>query len=282
MNFKGEDVLSKKVALITGASSGIGRSTAEMFLKKDYKVYGAARTESDLKYLSEYENGDYILMDITQAAMRKKCVDQILAQEDKIDILINNAGYGSFGAVEEVPIEEVKKQFEVNLFGLSELTKLVIPKMRENEYGKIINISSIAGKVWTPLGGWYHASKFALEGLSDCLRHELKQFNIDVILIEPGAVKSNWAEITAKNLLKISGNGPYQNQAEKSAEKYKEMYKDGGIAVDAKKVAAAIIKAAEKRKPKARYAVPGHAKAILFFRWLLSDKIYDYFTSKFF
>lgn len=274
--------MSSKVVLITGASSGIGRSTAKKFLEKGYQVYGAARSESDLKYLSEYKNGNYILLDITEAKMRLNCVNQIIKEQGKIDILVNNAGYGSFGAVEEVPIKEVRKQFEVNLFGLSELTKLVIPAMRENNYGKIINISSIAGKVWTPLGAWYHASKFALEGLSDCLRNELANFGIDVILIEPGAVKSNWAEITAKNLLQTSENGHYQEQAQKSAKKYKKMYNEKGIAVSPNKVAAVIIKAAERKKAKARYAVPAHAKLILFFHWLLPDKFYDYFTNKFF
>jgi len=163
--------VTQKIVLITGASSGIGRSTAKKFLEKDYIVYGAARTEAKLQYLNNYENGHYILMDITEAKMRENCINEIIGREGRIDILINNAGYGAYGAVEEVPLDEVKRQFEVNLFGLSELTKLVIPKMRENKMGKIINISSIAGKIWTPLGGWYHASKFALEVLSDCLRN---------------------------------------------------------------------------------------------------------------
>ncbi|MFP4021621.1 MAG: oxidoreductase [Halanaerobium sp.] len=272
----------RKVVLITGASSGIGRSTAEKFLDKGYKVYGAARTEADLKYLNQYQNGSYILMDITKAEMREKCVEQILTEEEKIDILVNNAGYGAFGAVEEVSLEEVKNQFEVNVFGLSELTKLVIPVMRGNHSGKIINISSIAGKIWTPLGGWYHASKFALEGLSDCLRNELKEFGIDVILIEPGAVETNWAETAGDNLIKTSGDGIYQKDAQRKAAKYNEMYGEGGMAAEPEVVAEAILRAAESSNPKARYAVPAHAKLILFFRWLLPDSIYDYFTNKFF
>lgn len=274
--------MNGKVALITGASSGIGRSTAKKLLNKGYIVYGAARTEEKLKYLSEYPDGYYQIMDITDAEMRKNCVKEILNKEGKIDILINNAGYGSFGAVEEVPVEEAKRQFEVNLFGLSELTKLVIPGMRENKTGKIINISSIAGKIWTPLGGWYHASKFALEGLSDCLRNELREFGIDVVLIQPGAIETNWAEKAGENLIKTSGDGIYQKQAQKKAAKYEEMYGEGGMAAQPEVVASAIIKAAEKKNPKARYAVPAHAKAILFFRWLLPDSIYDYFTNKFF
>lgn len=274
--------MTQKVVLITGASSGIGRSTAEIFLEKNYIVYGAARTEENLKYLNEYQNGHYILMDITEAKMRKNCIDEIINKEGRIDILINNAGYGAYGAVEEVPLKDVKKQFEVNLFGLSELTKLAIPKLREQQAGKIINISSIAGKVWTPLGGWYHASKFALEGLSDCLRNELKEFDIDVILIEPGAIETNWVETAGKNLIETSGTGIYQEQAQKKASKYKEMYGEGGLAVQADVVASAIIKAAESNHPKARYAVPFHAKLIIFFRWLLPDRIYDFFTNKFF
>ncbi len=274
--------MNKKVVLITCASSGIGRSTAEKFLEKNYTVYGAARSEDKLKYLNQYENGNYILMDITDPEMRDNCVTRILSAEGKIDILVNNAGYGSFGAVEEVPIEEAKRQFEVNVFGLSELTKLIIPVMRKNQSGKIINISSVAGKIWTLLGGWYHASKFALEGLSDCLRNELKEFGIDVILIEPGAIDTNWAETASENLMKTSGEGIYQKLAQRKAAKYKEMYGEGGLAAKPEVVASAIIKAAEKKNPGARYAVPAHAKAILFFRWLLPDSIYDYFTNKFF
>jgi short-subunit dehydrogenase len=221
-------------------------------------------------------------MDITEAKMREKCVNKILSAEKKIDILINNAGYGAYGAVEDVSLEKVKKQFEVNLFGLSELTKLVIPKMREKQEGTIINISSIAGKIWTPLGGWYHASKFALEGLSDCLRNELREFGIDVILIEPGAIETNWAETAGENLIETSGSGIYQKQAKKKVAKYDKMYGEGGFAVQPELVALAIIRAAESSNPKARYAVPTHAKIILFFRWLLPDRIYDFFTNKFF
>lgn len=251
-------------------------------LEQNYRVYGAARTEKDLKYLENYENGNYILMDITKAEMRKNCIEKILAKEKTIDILINNAGYGAYGAIEEVPIAEVKKQFAVNLFGLSELTKLVIPKMRENNSAKIINISSIAGKTWTPLGGWYHASKFALEGLSDCLRNELKEFGIDVILIQPGAIETSWADKAGENLIASSGNGIYKKQAARKAAKYKEMYGQSSLIAKPEVVAAKISKVLTISKPKARYAVPFHAKLILFLRWLLPDRIYDYFTNKFF
>lgn len=274
--------MNNKVVLITGASRGIGKSTAELFLDKSYIVYGAARTESDLKYLENYENGHYILMDITEEKDRENAVNQILKKEKKIDILVNNAGYGSYGAIEEVPIEAAKRQFDVNLFSLSELSCLVIPHMRKNNSGKIINISSIAGKIWTPLGGWYHASKFALEALSDCLRNELKDFGIDVILIEPGAVETNWSKTAGANLAKTSGSGIYKKQVEKKLNKYKNMYGDGGMAVSAAIVAKTIVKAAESTKAKTRYPVPAHAKLIIFFRWLLPDKIYDYFTNKFF
>lgn len=274
--------MNKKVVLITGASSGIGRAAAKKFIEQGYIVYGAARTESDLKYLADYQAGHYILMDITDAEMRKNCIDQIIKSEGKIDILVNNAGYGAYGAVEEVPVEKAKAQFEVNVFGLSELTKLVIPHMRNEKQGRIINISSIAGKIWTPLGGWYHASKFALEGLSDCLRNELREFGIDVILIEPGAIETNWAQTAGENLIKTSGEGIYQKDAERKANKYKQMYGKGGMAAEPEVVAKAIFKTAETHKPKARYAVPAHAKLILFFRWLLPDRLYDFFTNKFF
>lgn len=274
--------MEKKVVLITGASGGIGRAISEKILKNNgYIVYGVSRNEEKLKYLSERKNGNYKILDITDRQNIKSCVAEILESEGTIDVLINNAGYGLLGAVEDIEISEAKKQFEVNLFGLAELTKLVIPEMRKKGAGKIINISSIAGKTWIPFGGWYNASKFALEGLSNAMRNELKEFGIDVVIIEPGAIKTKWADIAAENLLNASGNGFYKEKAEKQAEKFNEMYSDKGLAVESSYVADVVFKAVKSSRPKIRYAVPFHARALLFFNRVLPDKIMDLLINKF-
>jgi len=272
--------MNEKVALITGASGGIGKEIAEKMLNKGYKVYGASRTEQKLQYLAERENGDYILLDVADEKSRERCVAEVLARESRLDILINNAGYGLLGAVEDIELDKAREQFDVNLFGLAEMSRLVIPKMREQASGKIINISSIAGKTHIPFGGWYIASKHALEGLSDVMRNELKNFGIDVVIIEPGAIKTNWGNIAAENLLKHSGDGFYAEKAEKQAQAFKEMYSDNGMAAEADQVADTVIRAVESKKPSPRYTVPKQAGFMLFLLKILPDRAVDYLTDK--
>ena len=191
--------MDKKVVLITGGSSGIGYESAIMFAKNGYKVYTAARRLEKMNKLKEYGITP-IFLDLTDDDICKACINEIIKKEGKIDILINNAGYGSYGPIEMVELDEAKKQLDVNIYGIVRITKLVIPYMRKQKSGRIINISSAAGRVTTYLGGWYHISKYAVEALSDSLRMELKDFNIDVVIIEPGAIKSEWGEITANYL----------------------------------------------------------------------------------
>src|ERR1700748_2769420 len=200
----------KKVILITGASAGIGKEFAKELLKDGHIVYGAARRVEKMEDLRQL-GVKVLAMDITDEASMVKGVETILKTEGKIDVLINNAGFGSYGAIEDVPISDARYQLEVNVFGGARLIQLVLPSMRKQHWGRIINISSIGGKITTPLGGWYHASKFALEGLSDSLRNEVKQFGIDVVVIEPGGVKSEWAGIAAENLRKVSGSTAYKS-----------------------------------------------------------------------
>ena len=151
-------------------------------------------------------------MDVTDEESMRSGVDQILADEGRIDVLVNAAGYGSYGAVEDVPLSEARNQFEVNLFGAARLTQLVLPGMREQHSGTIVNITSMGGKIYTPLGAWYHATKHALEALSDCLRMELKPFGIDVVVIEPGGIRTEWPGIAAEKVRAVSGSGPYAPQ----------------------------------------------------------------------
>ena len=261
----------RKVVLITGASSGIGKESAKLFVQKGYTVYGASRRLEKMNDLKE-AGVELLEMDVTDDASMVSGVNMILDKEARIDILVNNAGYGSFGALEDVPIPEARVQFEVNIFGLARLTQLVLPTMRKQHSGRIINISSIGGSLGEPHGSWYHATKFAVEGLSDCLRMELKQFGIEVVIIKPGAILTEWNTIARENLLKVSGNTDYKTLAAKHVKMMEMADQKGSLPIV---VARTIVKAAICRRPKTRYATGGGAKIILFVRKLLSDRMFD-------
>ena len=204
--------------------------------------------------------------------------NQILSESGSIDVLINNAGYGSYGAIESVPIEEARRQFDVNVFGMARLIQLVTP-MRANHYDKIVNISSMAGKIWTKYGGWYHSTKFAVEGLSNCLRLELKPFGIDVVIVEPGGIKTEWGAIAAENLKKTSANGAYAEGASRTAEKITRLY-NSSVLLDPELFAKTVRKAVTCRHPKTRYLVGFGAKPVVWFRSLFGDRVYDWFVNR--
>ena len=198
----------------------------------------------------------------------------IKAQSGRIDVLVNNAGYGSYGALEDVPLDEARRQFEVNVFGLARLCQLVLPTMRAQKSGKIVNITSIGGKIWEPLGSWYHATKFAVEGLSDCLRVEVGRFGVDVIVIEPGAIRTEWAGIAREGLLQVSGGTAYAEMAKRHAQML-ETAETSRLASPPDVVAKTILRAISAGRPKTRYATGGGAKTILFLRKILSDRLMD-------
>ncbi|WP_421942949.1 SDR family NAD(P)-dependent oxidoreductase [Pedobacter sp.] len=195
---------------------------------------------------------------------------QILKETGSIDILINNAGSGFYGSLEDVPMANARSLMEVNLFGVARLTQLVLPNMRQNKYGKIVNISSVGGKIGLPLGVWYHASKFAIEGLSDALRNEVRQFGIDVIVIEPGGTKSEMTGIGTEYVLQVSEGTVYKKQAESIVKMYSAMKGSEPIVI-----AKLIKKGIEARNPKTRYIGGEMAKPMLFMRKVLSDKWFD-------
>jgi len=211
-------------------------------------------------------------MDVTDEAAMVHGVNEILQAEGRIDVLVNNAGYGSYGALEDVPLSEARYQFEVNIFGMARLTQLVLPYMRRQRSGRIINISSIGGKIGEPHGAWYHATKFAVEGLSDSLRMELKEFGIDVVIIEPGAIITEWASIARENMLRVSGNTDYKELTVKHANMFARADKAGSQPIV---VARTIVRAITANRPKTRYATGGGAKIILFVRRILSDRMFD-------
>jgi short-subunit dehydrogenase len=265
--------MNKKVALITGASSGIGESAAILLHKAGFKVYGAARRVEKMKSL-EGKGISVISLDVTDEDSIVNCVNIITEKEGSIDVLVNNAGYGSYGAVEDVPMEEARRQFDVNIFGLARLTQLVLPKMRENQFGKIVNISSMGGKVYTPFGAWYHATKHALEGWSDCLRLEVKEFGIDVVIVEPGGIKTPWGQIAADNLKLTSGSGAYAEKANKSAEETAKMYSSNRL-THPDVIGKAILKAVTANKPKRRYLLGMGAKPSIFVRKWFGDGAWE-------
>jgi short-subunit dehydrogenase len=191
-------------------------------------------------------------------------------------VLVNNAGYGSYGALEDMPIEEARRQFEVNVFGLARLTQLVLPQMRAQRDGYLVNVSSMGGRIWEPLGSWYHASKFAVEGLSDSLRVEVAEFGIKVVIIEPGSIRSEWSAIAADRLEATSANTPYARQAKVVGAVLRRVDRSP-MASGPEVVAEAIAKAVQSAKPRTRYVVGGGARGILLAERILPDRGFDKF-----
>ncbi|QIQ01882.1 oxidoreductase [Streptomyces liangshanensis] len=266
--------MTTQVALITGASSGIGAEVARKLKAKGYTVYGVARRADRLADLDK-DGVRTFEMDVTDDASITAGVKRVLAESGRIDVLVNSAGYGLLGSVEETSVDDGRHMFEVNVFGAMRLTQLVVPHMREQRSGRIVNVSSIGGKIYSSLTAYYNGSKHALEVMSDCLRIELGQFGIDVVVVEPGGVRTEWPEIAAAHVEKNSGQGPYAHQARAVAEGLRLSETGSRLYVPAGVVADAIVKAATTRKPKTRYPVGYGAKAIITLRRLLSDRAYD-------
>lgn len=265
------------VVLITGASSGIGKATAKQLLSEGYIVYGAARKVEKMEDLKE-AGMHVVSLDVADEASRKRCVETVINEQGRIDVLFNNAGFGLYGTVEETPLQDARYQFDVNLFGLAGMTQLVLPSMRKQKSGKIINTSSMGGKIYTPLGAWYHATKHAVEGFSDCLRLELEPFGIGVVVIEPGIIQTSFGDVLLDPLLKTSGDGPYKEMVQKMAKATKASYKKGGGSPPSV-VAEAVSKAIAARKPKTRY-VPGKmGKLLIFIRKHFGDRMFDRFIA---
>ncbi|HVD19245.1 MAG TPA: oxidoreductase [Propionibacteriaceae bacterium] len=266
---------STKTALITGASSGIGEATALHLAELGYTVYAGARRVERMSDLAD-RGIRTRSVDVTDDPSMVALVEAILADTGRIDVLVNNAGYGLYGALEDVPVEEARRQFDVNIFGLARMTQLVLPQMRAQRDGYIVNISSMGGKIWEPLGSWYHASKFAVEGLSDSLRVEVAAFGIKVVIIQPGTIRSEWSGIAADKLEAASANTPYAEQA--------KLVGGGLRAVDHMRmasgpevVAEAVGKAVQSPKPRTRYIVGGGARGILLAEAVLPDRGFDRF-----
>lgn len=258
-----------KTVLVTGASSGIGKATAIYLAQNGYNVYGAARRLDKMEELKAYRINP-VELDVSKEESIEACISRISAEAGGVDILVNNAGAGFYGSLEDVPMADARQLMDVNLFGLARLTQMVLPYMRRNGYGKIVNISSIGGKVGLPMGVWYHASKFAVEGMSDALRNEVKQFGIDVIVVEPGGTQSEMNSIGTEYVMRVSGETAYQHLAKGIVKMYAGIKGSDPIVI-----ARLIRKGIEARKPKTRYVGGAMAKPMLLLRKLLSDKLFD-------
>ena len=265
--------MDKKVILLTGASSGIGYQTAKDLASLGHTVYAVARRLEQMEPLKAY--GVLPLrLDITDAEACREVVNDLIRREGRLDVLINNAGYGLYGAIEDVSLQDVRQVFEVNVFALSRLTQLVLPQMRQQGGGRIINLSSIAGRVATPFGAWYHATKFAVEGLSEALRLELAPHGIEVVLIEPGGIKTDFGDLTADELEAVSRGGAYEAEADRMAGLIRRLY-HGGLFSSPEIVSRAIVNAVQSKRPRVRYLVGFGARPLFFLHRLLPARWYD-------
>ena len=269
--------MEKKVILITGASSGIGKETSKVLIKQGHIVYCTSRTVETMEELQKL-GAKIMKLDVSIESDCKNCIDRVISEQGKIDVLINNAGFGCYGPIEELSLDDAKYEFEVNVFGLARLTQLALPHMRKQKQGRIINISSIGGKIHTPMAGWYHASKFAVEGLTDCLRMETKQFGIDVVLIEPVFVKTGFFGVAIESANESTDDkSPYEAMVVANNNTLKRASEGKGLfaALPVYKVANVIAKAVNKKRPRTRYMVGKMAIVSIISKRFLSDRMYD-------
>src|SRR5919107_647388 len=266
-----------KAVLITGCSSGIGWATARRLADVGWKVYATARNVEDIAPL-ELRGCKLLPLDVADEDSMISAVDEVERREGAVGVLVNNAGYSQFGAVEAVPMEKVRQQFETNVFGLVRMCQLVLPGMRRQGYGRIVNVSSMGGKLTFPGAGYYHASKHAVEALSDALRFEVASFGVRVAVIEPGLIRTSFAQAAVGSMDGSGGEHPYAGFDEGVARATAENYDRGPIsrlAGEPEAVAEAIERAISARSPRSRYAVTPSAHLFMGLRRLLPDRAWD-------
>jgi NAD(P)-dependent dehydrogenase (short-subunit alcohol dehydrogenase family) len=262
-----------KAVLITGCSSGIGYATAELLADRGWNVYATARNPGVVSVL-EAKGAKLLPLDVTDEESMTNAVQTVTQQEGAVGILINNAGYSQNGAVESVPMDKVRSQFETNVFGLIRMCQLVLPGMRAQKWGKIVNLSSMGGRLTFPGGGLYHASKYAVEALSDAMRYEVASFGVDVILIEPGLITTNFEATSVKG---VPQEGPYAEFNRDVAKATENAYKGplSKLGGGPEAVAKTIMGALEAKRPKARYPVTPSARLMIGQRRLTPDRVWD-------
>jgi NAD(P)-dependent dehydrogenase (short-subunit alcohol dehydrogenase family) len=275
--------LEGQIVIVTGASSGIGEAAARRLAGEGATVVMAARRADRLEALKrkiESAGGRALAVasDVTSPQDRERLVQETMRAFGRIDGLVNNAGYGQRGPIELVPVEAIRQNFETNLFSLIALTQLVIPIMRAQQSGRIINISSVAGRIARPLSSVYDATKHALEAISDGMRGELAPFGITVVVIEPGFIITEFLGVANQNARPVIENaGPYTESFERLAGVIQRLRKMAGRPED---IAEVIFKALAARNPRTRYAAPGHARLVLALKRLLPSRVFDYVLSR--
>lgn len=270
-----------RAVLITGCSSGIGRATAQRLVASGWTVYATARRPETLSEL-EAAGCRTLALDVCDEASMAAAVATVEEAEGAVGVLINNAGYSQSGAVESVPLDAVRRQFETNVFGLARLTQLVLPRMRAQRWGKVVNIGSMGGRLTFPGGGWYHATKYSLEALSDAMRFELRGFGIDVILVEPGLITTEFGNAAAASLAETpvadgTADNPYAHFNATVGAATKAVYEGPMRALGGgpDRVAKAIEKALRRRRPPSRVVVTASARLSIPTRRLLPDRVWD-------
>jgi NAD(P)-dependent dehydrogenase (short-subunit alcohol dehydrogenase family) len=266
-----------KAVLITGCSSGIGWATAERLVDVGWRVYATARSVEKMAPL-EQRGCELLPLDVTDEDSMRSAVDEVERRDGPVGVLVNNAGYSQSGAVESVPMEKVRRQFETNFFGLARMCQLVLPGMRRQGYGRIVNVSSMGGKLTFPGAGYYHATKHAVEALSDALRFEVQGFGVKVSVIEPGLIRTDFAETAVGSMYGSDGENPYAGFDESVAKATAENYERGPFARlggGPEAVAEAIDHAVSVRSPRSRYAVTPSVRLFLRLRRLLPDRAWD-------
>src|SRR3712207_3203566 len=264
MDSEGGPKWTSRAVLITGCSSGIGRATAERLARRGWTVYATARNVEAIAPLEE--RGCRLLpLDVTDEESMRSAVEEVERAEGAVGVLINNAGYSQSGAVEEVPMEKIRRQFETNVFGLVRMCQLVLPGMRGQGFGRIVNLSSMGGRLTFPGGGYYHATKHAVEAISDALRFEVRGFGVGVVVIEPGLIRTGFAE-TAVDSMGDGGSGPYAGFGDGVARVTRENYERGPLARlggGPGAVAETMERAISAASPRARYTVTPSAKLLI-------------------
>jgi NAD(P)-dependent dehydrogenase (short-subunit alcohol dehydrogenase family) len=265
--------MPSKAVLITGCSSGIGKATATKLASDGWKVYATARRSETLEDLRQ-QGCETLAIDVTDEGSMSAAVEAVTEAEGAVGVLINNAGYSQSGAVEAVPLDEVRREFETNVFGLIRMCQLVLPGMRAQGWGRIVNLGSMGGRLTFPGGGIYHASKYALEAISDAMRFEVRGFGINVILIEPGLIVTNFGDVAASS---VQTDGPYADFNRQVAKLTEDAYKGpmSRLGAGPEAVAKAIAGALRTEHPKARYPVTPSAHLMINQRKLMPDKVWD-------
>jgi NAD(P)-dependent dehydrogenase (short-subunit alcohol dehydrogenase family) len=266
-----------RAVLITGCSSGIGLATAERLAQKGWTVYATARDVEAIASLRE--RGCRLLpLDVTDEESMRNAVEEVERAKGAVGVLINNAGYSQSGAVEAVPMQKVRRQFETNVFGLVRMCQLVLPGMRGQGFGRIVNLSSMGGRLTFPGGGFYHASKYAVEAISDALRFEVRGFGVDVVVIEPGLIRTGFAQTAVDSMDEDAARGPYAGFDAGVARTTRDNYERGPLARlggGPEAVAGAIERAISAARPRSRYTVTPSAKLLISARRLLPDRAWD-------